>query len=207
MARPSRTMRDRHLTKCRRRLLDAAAIEFARAGYVGANINHISLKAGFAKGTIYNYFASKRALMMALIDLAAAAHTEAVLKAVASESNPTVRLEHFFSAGFDFVERHPAQAKVLVAVVYGPESEFKKRVYKAYDRLFSLIIQDILKEGVAQDSFRAIDPDLTTALIMAVYFGSCSQVDSRGKIWIAPSDAANFILDGLCRQNPLGKKA
>ena len=37
-------------------LVDTATAEFAREGYNGANINRISLAAGFAKGTIYNYF-------------------------------------------------------------------------------------------------------------------------------------------------------
>jgi AcrR family transcriptional regulator len=47
----------------RRALLEAAALEFAREGYNGANINRISTAAGYAKGTIYNYFESTRSCM------------------------------------------------------------------------------------------------------------------------------------------------
>jgi len=47
----------------RQLLLQAATEVFARDGYEKANINRISKTAGFAKGTIYNYFESKRALM------------------------------------------------------------------------------------------------------------------------------------------------
>jgi AcrR family transcriptional regulator len=46
--------------------------EFACEGYAGANINRISQAAGFAKGAVYNCFACKRALMLALIDEVAA---------------------------------------------------------------------------------------------------------------------------------------
>lgn len=44
-------------------LLRTAAEHFAREGFEGASINRISLAAGFAKGTIYNYFPSKAALL------------------------------------------------------------------------------------------------------------------------------------------------
>lgn len=44
-------------------LLQTAAEHFAREGYEGASINRISVAAGFAKGTVYNYFPSKAALL------------------------------------------------------------------------------------------------------------------------------------------------
>jgi AcrR family transcriptional regulator len=73
-------IRNQVLAQTRQRLLDAAVLEFARVGYVGASINRISKAAGFAQGTIYNYFPSKCALMVAVTDHIAAAHTETILK-------------------------------------------------------------------------------------------------------------------------------
>lgn len=43
----------------RRRLLEAGAAEFAAKGLDGARVDDISVAAGLAKGTIYNYFDSK----------------------------------------------------------------------------------------------------------------------------------------------------
>jgi AcrR family transcriptional regulator len=56
----------------RARLLAAAAQEFARAGFERANIDAISLAAGYAKGTIYNYFPSKEELFLAVVEEASA---------------------------------------------------------------------------------------------------------------------------------------
>jgi len=47
----------------RRALLDAAARAFAAHGYHDTNINTVSEAAGFAKGTVYSYFASKQELL------------------------------------------------------------------------------------------------------------------------------------------------
>jgi AcrR family transcriptional regulator len=51
----------------RARLLTAAAAEFARAGFERASVDAISLAAGYAKGTIYNYFPSKEELFLAVV--------------------------------------------------------------------------------------------------------------------------------------------
>ncbi|MDG2261606.1 MAG: TetR family transcriptional regulator, partial [Actinomycetota bacterium] len=40
----------------RLRLIDAGKAEFAERGLAGARFDEISLAAGHAKGTIYNYF-------------------------------------------------------------------------------------------------------------------------------------------------------
>jgi AcrR family transcriptional regulator len=52
----------------RRRILDAAATVFARRGYHQAKTREIAREAGVAEGTIYNYFPSKRDLLLAIID-------------------------------------------------------------------------------------------------------------------------------------------
>jgi AcrR family transcriptional regulator len=204
MPRPRRAVRQKVLTETRQRLLDAAAVEFAREGYVGANINRISQAAGFAKGTIYNYFSSKRALMLALIDEIASAHTDFIVQQVALEEAPARRLQRFLSAGFSFVERYPAQAQVMIISVYGPDDELEQHVYQAYDELFTLIIEDIVGSGIARGDFRPVDLDLAAALLMAVYLGSCSQLDSDGRIWLDPDQVAAFVLEGLRQRDGLG---
>ena len=135
-------------------LLEAAAQEFGRHGYIGANINHISLAAGLAKGTIYNYFESKRALMLALIDEIAAAHFEFIADQVSQESNAVRRLERFFEAGFDWVTNHLAQTKVTFITLNGPEIEFKQYMYQAYQPVLQLVGKDILATGMEQGIFR-----------------------------------------------------
>lgn len=63
MARVSETTKAEH----RQRLLDAAAAEFAAKGLDGARVDDISVSAGLAKGTIYNYFDSKLDVFRAVV--------------------------------------------------------------------------------------------------------------------------------------------
>lgn len=181
----------------RQLLLDAAVVEFAREGYVGANINRISTSAGFAKGTIYNYFPSKRALMLALIDSTAEAHVDSIIAQVELADGPAQRLEQFFRAGFDFVEQQPDRAQLAISAVYGPDPEFRQRVYDAYDRLFQMLHKEVVCAGIACGEFRSLDADLAVALIVGVYLGSCSQTEPDGRIWLDPRAVASFVMEGL----------
>ena len=197
MARPARIQRDQTLSETRDCLLQAAAVEFATHGYTGANINRISTAAGFAKGTIYNYFDSKRALLLALVEEIAAAHVQVISARVDAESRAIRRLHQFFRAGFDFVERYPDRARVVINILYGPDQTFKEEVYEAYAPLFVLLNTGIIATGIEQGDFGPVDPDVATALIMSIYLGSCSQLDASGKIWLNLDQIMPFILDGL----------
>lgn len=193
---PTATKEDT-LIETRQRLLETAAAEFANNGFSSANINHISTLAGYAKGTIYNYFPSKRSLMLALIDEIGAKHTDFILAQVLSEDDPVQRVRLFFQAGFAFVEQYPLQARIAISVVYGHDEEFKQRIYQTYERLFNLIIQDIVGAGITHGDFKPIDSNTTAAMLMSLYLGSCSQLDSNGNIFFDPNQVAAFALEGL----------
>lgn len=51
----------------RRRLIEAGKAEFAARGLAGARFDEISVAAGHAKGTIYNYFPNKEALFFDIV--------------------------------------------------------------------------------------------------------------------------------------------
>ena len=189
--------REQVMSETQRLLLDAATAEFAQEGYNGANINRISQAAGFAKGTIYNYFPSKRALMLALIDRIAASHYQFLAEEVRQDTDPVRRLQCFFHAGFEWITLHLAQGKVMLTVLNGPDAEFKLRMGQGYQPMHHLIIDDILAPGMELGVFRPLDVGATAGLLMTLYLGVGSTVDEEGRARLAPEWIANFVLDGL----------
>jgi AcrR family transcriptional regulator len=187
----------------RERLLQAATAEFARQGYEKANINRISRAAGFAKGTVYNYFPSKRALMLALIDAIAAMHFEALSEQIAQEEDPARRLERFFEAGFAWVTENLDQARVMFATLNGPDRAFKLAMYEAYRPMFELVGRDIVAAGVERDLFRQADAMAMANLLMTIYLGVGSQVNDEGKHWFTPGQVTDLLLDGLRKKSAL----
>jgi AcrR family transcriptional regulator len=197
MPRPKDSERDQVKRDTRQLLLQAASEEFARHGYDGANVNRISRAAGFAKGTIYNYFPSKRALMEALIDTIAERHLGYVVGEVGKESDPRRRLERFFEAGFAFVVENLAQARVLITNIYGPDDAFKVHMYAAYRPMFEFVGQEIIAAGIAEGMFRQVEVEATSSLLMTIYLGTASQVDDQGRTFLDPQQVASFALHAL----------
>lgn len=147
----------------RARLLAAAAEEFAREGLEGANINRISLAAGLGKGTVYNYFASKEALFLAVVEEActlAAREAESVPASAATGE----RLRAALAADMEWVRRHEAFARVFVRETLTARPEFYAHVLKAaapfVDRIAS-----ILRDGVARGEVRDDVPAERLAMV------------------------------------------
>jgi AcrR family transcriptional regulator len=107
----------------RKRLLETAATHFAERGLDGANVDAISLAAGFAKGTLYNYFESKERLFAAVIEEAC---FRAVARYDAAEAGDSVRerLRALAAADVAVLREEEGFMKVLVreAMSFRPET-------------------------------------------------------------------------------------
>jgi AcrR family transcriptional regulator len=197
MARIPKTERENILKASRQRLLEAAEVEFARKGFTEANINHISVAAGYAKGTVYNYFSSKQALMLELIAEAGAAHVEYIAGRVRAVDGAAQRLVCFYEAGFRFIEEYPARARFLLTTLYSPGADLQSAMAQAYLPMFRLVAEEILAPGIAQGFFRDVDVSATTNMLMTVYLGTGSHTDANGKVYMDPRQVADFALHAL----------
>jgi AcrR family transcriptional regulator len=197
MVRIKREEREQIMGQTRQRLLAAAAEEFARSGYLGANINAISTAAGFAKGTIYNYFPSKQALLLAAIDDTAQQHLTFIVEQVRPELDPARRLERFYRTGFEFVARYLPQARMLFNTINGPDEQFKAHVFEAYQPMFQFLAEEILTPGIQQGLFRTVDTAAMAMLLMSIYLGTASQVNAQGTPWLDPAQVVSLVLHGL----------
>ena len=171
-------------TKNRRLLLDAAAAEFARKGLEDANINEISLAAGFAKGTVYNHFDSKEALFLAVVEeaceLAAAGARE-----VSADAPTRERLRAALTSDVEWARVHEDFARVLVREVLTPNPRFYPRVLEAAAPFISRV-QEILADGVKRGEVRADIPVRELALVF-VGFGDLALIQHWGSSGAWPS--------------------
>jgi AcrR family transcriptional regulator len=200
MARHKEAEREKIAAESRRALLNAATKAFAQDGYEAANINHISLAAGFAKGTIYNYFPSKRALMLALIDDIAADHIETIMERVGQVEDADNRLTTFFEAGFAWVVEQTGRARVMITMLYGPDEAFRTHMYQAYLPLFQFVAEQIVGRGIEQGRFRHVGPMATAGLLMTIYLGTASQTDEEGRTWLDPQQVSDFAVHALRKE-------
>ena len=114
MARINQTTKD----QVRISLLKVAAEHFARDGFNRANINAIAQKAGFAKGTIYNYFSSKEVLFGAVL-AEACRQVAAKYAALTIEATTRAHLRAIAQADLEVMHESEAFIQVLVREAMG----------------------------------------------------------------------------------------
>jgi AcrR family transcriptional regulator len=149
----------------RARLLQAAAREFGRAGFERANIDAISLDAGYSKGTIYNYFPSKEDLFVAVVE--AAAEEAAARVSAPSDVDSNVRLRAALHGFCSWAQEHEAFAQVFVRECLMGTPGLYARVIQAEAPLVSRL-EEILDEGRRRGDVR---DDVSAQVLALAIFG------------------------------------
>ncbi len=113
--------------RVRAKLLKTAATHFAKEGFDGASINRISIAAGFAKGTVYNYFDSKEALLAEVLRQGSDAAVSLFRKRHVA---PDVRsrLLALVEADLEGVREHEAIMKVVVRELLAGRKNMRRLV-------------------------------------------------------------------------------
>ena len=148
----------------RAKLLEAAADEFGRVGLERSNIDAISLAAGYSKGTVYNYFPSKEALFLAVVE-------EAASQAIASGTAPREaaareRLAATLAGFCTWAREHQSFAKVLVRECLMGTPGLYPEVIRAEEPLLGELAATV-REGVARGELRGDIAPETLALAVA----------------------------------------
>jgi AcrR family transcriptional regulator len=148
----------------RARLLAAAAEEFGRVGFERASIDVISLSAGFAKGTIYNYFASKEELFLAVVEEASTRAADSA--APPPDATARERLEATLASFCTWAIEHDAFARVLVRECLMGTPGLYPRVLIAETPLVHSL-EAVLRDGARSGELRDDQPAELLALAVA----------------------------------------
>lgn len=186
--------------KARRRLLETAARQFAERGLDGANVDAIALGAGFAKGTVYNYFRSKEELFGEVLAEGCRRAVERYA-AVAVEGGVRERLVALAAADVAVLREEESFMKVVVreAMSFRPETyELVVEHLAPYLRT----VQGVLERGAAAGEIRSDRPvgQLALlfvgmlALLFVQHWGSGGRWPEMEEI---PELAATLFLEGV----------
>jgi AcrR family transcriptional regulator len=151
-------MRVNQQTRARTRqsLLDAAAETFAERGYHQTPIDSVSERAGVAKGTIYNYFASKEEVLRALIRQACELAVEAASST--PEAAPVeARLQAFVVGNLQWAQRQEALTLLFARQLLAGDARIKALIAEAAAPCVEKVA-DILQAGIDRGELTASAP-------------------------------------------------
>lgn len=154
--------------RTRRKLLDAATLEFGEKGFHEASISSITRQAGVALGSFYTYFESKEAIFQALVRDFSDGVKHAAAQGIA-ESRSSFDIEHGALAAFlAFAQEHKEIYRII------DESEFVDPAsYRAHYENTAARILDRLRAGANAGEFRddLDEADAWAVMGMNVFLG------------------------------------
>jgi TetR/AcrR family fatty acid metabolism transcriptional regulator len=155
----------------RRQILEAAAEVFARRGYYEAKVEEVAFRAGIGKGTVYEYFRSKRELFQAMLDHVGEYHLQVLKASLESAHSSQEKLGAVARAHLELLLEHRALARLAFysPVILGPEIwSWVERQERALVALFS----KIFREGLERGELRPVDEQVAARAFMGVLWSA-----------------------------------
>jgi AcrR family transcriptional regulator len=189
-------------TRRRAELLQAAQRVFARKGFHAANVADVAAEAVVSQGTVYHYFDSKEALLMAVFEAWETEHLRQELeRSLAAESTAAGRLALIARAAGE----HLAEAFNLL----GAQVEFWSHIprhaaiRKGFRRMFEQMaaeLAQVIQDGIDNGEFRTVDATTLARLLIATYDGLVLQwlADRKSVDWQSSAEMlSSVMLQGL----------
>lgn len=186
--------------RVRARLLGSAAHHFAEHGFSGANINRISIDAGCAKGTVYNYFPSKEALFAEVLGVGSD-ETVRRYHACAPQAGIREQLQVLVREDVALVRQSEAFVKVIVREGLAGNPETREPI-EAGLRPLMVLLGELLGAAQQRGELRAEVPlpRLVTmfALQMTMYYAEHWRSGGTWPSWDElPAVVVEAYLDGV----------
>lgn len=185
----------------RARILAAAADVFVKNGFHETHISHIARAAGVADGTIYLYFPSKEALLIALFEDNVSRFFEVLDREVELVADPRHKLLRILHLQLGLLDRERGLAELLTVNLRQSSRAMRELVaphFIAYlDR-----IEKVIADGQSQGQFRR---DISPRVAARAFFGALDGVTltwalgsgQEGGLVKAAETVGKVLLDGL----------
>ncbi|MGA8428952.1 MAG: TetR/AcrR family transcriptional regulator [Candidatus Sulfotelmatobacter sp.] len=162
-------------------ILHAAAHEFAEHGIAGARTDAIAREAKVNKALLYYYFQDKETLYGAVLENAFSGMKTSVFRALDGDRGPREKILAYVGAYFDFVAANQVYPKLMqremMRVREGQTEHIDKLVKNYFQPIFSRV-SELMRLGIAQGEFRAVDPAhfIPSIISMIVFYFSGAPV-------------------------------
>jgi TetR/AcrR family transcriptional regulator, cholesterol catabolism regulator len=160
--------RERRRLEVQDRLRAAAASLFKEKGYDATTVEEIAERADVAKGTLFNHFPRKDALLLALRDTWVLEVMESVGADSAWQGTHAEWLRRLFHRFAELAQRHPDLAKAMA--IEGMRSIWLQPGVPAEQLEFRRLLTRRVAAGQAAGEFLArLDPCVAAAMLEGVY--------------------------------------
>jgi AcrR family transcriptional regulator len=177
-------------------ILEAARRIFAKKGFSQATVDDIADAAGVAKGTVYLYFHSKRAVYLAALRHGIEALHQRTSERLAAADSVSQKVRTFIETRIEYFDENRDFFKIYYSEVANVFTD-PRRMDAELNRLYSKQARNlaaVLKEGIERGEIRDLPPLPTSYAIYDLVRGVIARRLLDGSKISGPEESA-FLLD------------
>jgi AcrR family transcriptional regulator len=177
-------------------ILDAAERVFNQRGYDRATTREIAKQAGVSEGTLYNYFSSKRAMLLGLIDSVGESWRQDIERIEADTFEDA--MAQLIAQRMQFAKKHPTTILTLQQAMLDPEvgCHLDAMIRRGQDNLLERF--RALSESGA---LRPVDPFAAEEALASMIMGLTIGIELAAAGWhrepLPPEEIARALVDVL----------
>lgn len=198
--------RQRRIARGRRRIMSAAARLFAQKGFANTTTKEIAHKADMAEGTLYNYFDSKRGILLAVAKEAETPMIAALQEPQALEDRDA--MVTMFEKAMDISEAQLPFARTLFSEASVDDVILQESVMVRMRKIHQLLEEHIAGR-IAARVFRPMDAALGARMVMSIFGGlilpalrGAAPLPSPEERHSLAETVVDLLLDGIRLRDP-----
>ncbi|HOG46066.1 MAG TPA: TetR/AcrR family transcriptional regulator [Anaerolineae bacterium] len=185
--------RQRRIARRQREILAAAARVFAEKSYASATTKDIAAEADVAEGTLYNYFGSKREILLAIAAEAEAPMEAALAQAMGMQTRTA--MVHMFEKALDLSAAGLDFARTLIGEAWLDDDILHEFLLTRLTAIHQQITA-FIRARIAAGAFRPIDPGVGARVAMSIFGGLILPV-LRGLAPIPSPEERRVLAEGI----------
>jgi len=154
----------------REKILRTAAKVFAERGYNQTDMAAIATAAGVAKGSLYNYFASKEEFYLYVCRDGLRRSRQAIYGTMDTNWDIYRQVEHIFHQGTAFARQYPEYVRLYLNISSAGMENFARQLTLEVEKKTADHLKNLLHQGIRQGIVRAdLNVNLAAFLINSLY--------------------------------------
>lgn len=147
-------------------ILKAALKVFSKEGFHTARMEDIAITAGIGKGTIYEYFSSKKALFKEMMNYAMEYYISEMHEYIIGISDAKRALQSLLEFNIKFLKEHSEIARMIISQPHEINEDIMSLFMQARHRMEDMVAS-IIEDGIRCGYFRNVKPLLAAAMFLA----------------------------------------
>lgn len=184
------------------KVFQAAVLEFAAHGFEGANTNKIAKRASVSVGSLFQYFRTKQALFLALVDYGTQTFLVPVIESARDAQDVLALFRQMLYSARQFATEQPAYNRVylgLTTQLPNPMSTLLMR--RIEERTIASYRRAMRKMGMADDAHSGCIAFLLDNLVVTYQFSFASEYYKARLLaytGLDPQEQGDALIDALC---------